>query len=448
MPRRPTIAIARQALAPCGNSRGSVAVMVALTITTLLVFMAFVLDAGYLYSEKNRYQNAVEAAAMAGAASLCSRSHEDIELVVREMALTNGLEDTDSALEARVGFYDENDRYTDFTEYKDFIDEDRIPENEYANAVLVVYRTASQALTGMQPKATLSVEAVAFLRRYGLLSLGEESNDGVTFRDFNDEYPEIANGGIHANADVEFNILGGGNPAIDADSVNVSAVGSVSGYASGISGIEPISMKPATANLDELYRQADKIITNADFPTGIGEELTDEEGNIYTRIGYGNPPTFCPYIGDHGGRVYYFESDAVDVQLSNPPDPGTDAEITNLTFVSETGVTWRANTTVKWGGENEKQVIIVAGEDIQFGGTFHSDGHFDAMGVTLWADGDISWRTTPPYTHSSTIRSLRMISHGLIDIQGPGWPAPVGFNLSFAPPCPPQDVRLGRLVTP
>ena len=448
MTRRPTITIARLALALCCNSRGSVAVMVALTITTLLVFMTFVLDAGYLYSEKNRYQNAVEAAAMAGAASLCNRSHDDIELLVREMAIANGLENTDSALITRVGFYDENDRYTDFAEYKDFIDEDRMPENEYANAVLVVYRTASQALTGMQPEATLSVKAVAFLRRYGLLSLGEGPNDGVRFRDFNNENPEIANGSIHANTNVEFDILGGGQPAIDVDSVNVSAVGSVSGYGSGISGIRPVSMKPASADLDELYRRADKIITNADFPTAIGEELTDEEGNIYTRVGYGNPPTFCPHIGDHGGRVYYFESDAVDVQLGNPPDPEVNAEITNLTFVSETGVTWRADATVKWGGENEKQITIIAGEDILFGGTFHSDGHFDAMGVTLWADGDISWRTTPPYTHSSTIRNLRMISHGLIDIQGPGWPAPVAFNLSFASPCPPQDVRLGRLVSP
>ncbi len=48
------------------SQSGSVAVVVALSMIVLLTMFAFVIDTGYLYGEKNKYQNGVEAAAMAG----------------------------------------------------------------------------------------------------------------------------------------------------------------------------------------------------------------------------------------------------------------------------------------------------------------------------------------------------------------------------------------------
>ena len=48
------------------SQAGSVAVVVALSMIVLLAMFAFVIGTGYLYGKKNKYQNGVEAAAMAG----------------------------------------------------------------------------------------------------------------------------------------------------------------------------------------------------------------------------------------------------------------------------------------------------------------------------------------------------------------------------------------------
>jgi len=70
------------------SQAGSVAIVVALSMIVLLTIFAFVIDAGYLYGEKNKFQNGVEAAAMAGAVSLCD---VDPEGVARQVAIDNGL---------------------------------------------------------------------------------------------------------------------------------------------------------------------------------------------------------------------------------------------------------------------------------------------------------------------------------------------------------------------
>ena len=70
------------------SQSGSVAVVVALSMIVLLAMFAFVIDTGYLYGEKNQYQNGVEAAAMAGAVSLCDG---DPAGVARQVAIDNGL---------------------------------------------------------------------------------------------------------------------------------------------------------------------------------------------------------------------------------------------------------------------------------------------------------------------------------------------------------------------
>ena len=100
------------------SQSGSVAIVVALSMIVLLTMFAFVIDAGYLYGEKNQYQNGVEAAAMAGAVSLCN---DDPEGVVRQVAIDNGL--PAGSLVVKVGFYDEKDIYENFPVYGDFVEE-------------------------------------------------------------------------------------------------------------------------------------------------------------------------------------------------------------------------------------------------------------------------------------------------------------------------------------
>ena len=89
----------------CSQS-GSMIIVVALSMVVLLTVTAFVIDTGYLYGEKNKFQNGVEAAAMAGAVSLCGG---DPEGVARMIAIDNGL--PAGSLVVKAGFYDEKDLY-------------------------------------------------------------------------------------------------------------------------------------------------------------------------------------------------------------------------------------------------------------------------------------------------------------------------------------------------
>ena len=72
-----------QTLESSTNQNGSIAVSVAFILTLLLGVMAFSIDTGYLFLNKHRYQNALEAAALAGATDLCG---DDLEATVRSIA--------------------------------------------------------------------------------------------------------------------------------------------------------------------------------------------------------------------------------------------------------------------------------------------------------------------------------------------------------------------------
>jgi len=435
------------------DQTGSVAVVVALILTLLLSVMAFTMDTGYLYIKKNQYQNAVEAAAMAGAVSLCDENPEN---AARKIAIENitglesGLEEGEAVLTIQTGFYDENDTYADFSTYKDFVasDDPAFPGGEHNNAVLVSLAVENSGLTGMMPlpkdsdesTVTIRTAAVAYLRAYGMLSLGTESDDGITFSNYAEDEPEMTNGSIHANNDISFDA----SPNIDSASVTITAAGNISGYGGGDSGVDPVSVKPVSAYLDDLYAKADVILSESDFPAS-GEITVD--GNVYAREYIGNSPTFKPHIGDHEGTIYFFDDD-VDVQLSNTM--GNESEITNFIFAARGSIKWHASSAHDWGGENKKQVTIVAGEDIIFGGMLYSDSYFDAMGVVFLAGGDITWRNTSTHGSVSSIRYTRMIADGSIDIEGP-YAMPqvhVVWSMKFGPPCPPNVVRLGRLITP
>ena len=50
---------------------GQTLVYVALTLVTLLLFVALAIEAGHLYSERRRMQNAADAGALAGVRELC-----------------------------------------------------------------------------------------------------------------------------------------------------------------------------------------------------------------------------------------------------------------------------------------------------------------------------------------------------------------------------------------
>lgn len=460
------------------NPGGSVTVIVALSMSVLVLLLVIVVETGFLYSEKNRYQNAVEAAAMAGALRLCSG---DVETVAYDIAIDNILPDEDSIetepngnngivfydqegnvyrLSCQTGFYDEKDEYPAFETYDDFAPEGSgsFPPDEYNNAVMVVLGSESAGLTGMMPlpenetTTTVKAAAVAYLKCYGMLSLNEGDGAGIVFKGFEEDALHIQNGDIHANGDVYFEK----EPDV-ANAATVSASGTVSGY-NGSGGAELISsVKPVS--LDNLREQADEIITADDFP--ISGTREDNDNNEYGRgLIFSKKdgvfkmltfPCFYPHKGTHGGKIYYFENNEKGgIVLSGPP-ADNDEPITNLTIVSEGNVYWTAKTSYVWGGDNEDQMVIITGENIEFGGgeqnIQNTDSYFKSEGVIFRVAGDVNWVVSgvniPPNY------KLRIITDGNIEFQykiDASQTYEPNLNHKFGPPCPPYEVRLGHLT--
>jgi|SRR5680860_87701 len=74
------------------KERGSVVVLVALALTTLLGFCALVTDVGLMYAQKAHLQNSVDAAALAGAQELPSNP-TDAKIIAIDYAARNGASD-------------------------------------------------------------------------------------------------------------------------------------------------------------------------------------------------------------------------------------------------------------------------------------------------------------------------------------------------------------------
>jgi Flp pilus assembly protein TadG len=83
------------------DESGAALVIVAISMTVLLGFTALVIDVGQMYLEKSKVQNAVDAAALAGAQKLlgdASTSVSDAKAAAREIAEKNGF--TPDSIEA------------------------------------------------------------------------------------------------------------------------------------------------------------------------------------------------------------------------------------------------------------------------------------------------------------------------------------------------------------
>ncbi len=147
------------------SQQGSVAVVVAFFLVGLLMMFAFVLNTGYLYGKKNTYQNAAEAAAMAGAARLCEGDAID---VAKQIAEENGV--NPKYVEVQLGFYDvENEKF-----YPEGSSD--YPEDEYNNAVLVSIQSTENTILGSflgKEQTQAGALTVAYLKRYSIVSLNE-----------------------------------------------------------------------------------------------------------------------------------------------------------------------------------------------------------------------------------------------------------------------------------
>ena len=437
------------------SQQGSVAVVVAFSLVALLMVFAFVLNAGYLYGEKNKYQNGVEAAAMAGAVNLCDGDSDWVKGVARQVAIDNGL--PMEAVEVKVGFYDERDLYGNFPVYKDFVWEEGAgyPEDEFNNAVMVKLDVTEETLMGGfvgKDEVTVGAAAVAYLQRYGMLALGEEDGDGIfilnSYKILKNGQPQLENGNIHANGDIIFN---NGNPGINPADVTVSACGTVSGYDEGISNAAPVHIAPVHVYLEKLYGMATAIFTTSDFPLVPREPDTcdtiENEYGLYATCFPGVTGIikrqFFPKPIDHEGGIYYFDLDdqsSFEVHINQ----GTDT--TNMTVASNQSIKLIAGEDAGGHahcGNPGNEVRIISKKDI----TIFSDSSMHFRGTVVWAGNKVIYWLGASHVFLGS-QSIRMIADRSIEMDTRSW-APFmverEFNFNFGPPCPPFIVRFGVL---
>ncbi len=437
------------------NNRGNIAIIVAISLTVLIGILAIIIDGGWLYASKNKWQNGVEAAAMAGAFAMCD---DDFEAVARQIAQENGLPSTEmEGLIILQGFYDEKDQYDDFPVYKDFIDENHanFPDDEYNNAVMVsLNANVSTFLAGIfgRDEVQVSASAVVYLQRYGMLALGEEDGDGIfilnSYKILKNGQPQLENGNIHANGDIIFN---NGNPGINPADVTVSACGTVSGYDEGISDAAPVHIAPVDVYLEKLYGMATAIFTISDFPPVPSVPDTcdgiENEYGLYATCFPGITGIikrkFFPKPINHEGGIYYFDLDdqsSFEVYINR----GTDT--TNMTVASNQSIKLIHGADAGGHahcGNPGNEVRIISKKDI----TIFSDNSMHFRGTVVWAGNKVIYWLGGSHTFLGS-QNIRMIADRSIEMDTHSW-APFmverEFNFNFGPPCPPSVVRLGKL---
>jgi hypothetical protein len=440
------------------NRTGSIALIIALSMVLILTLFFIFIDTGYLYSEKNIYQNGVEASAMAGAASLCD---EDPEALAREIAVKNGLQI--ESLVVRVGFYDENDEYNDFPEYKDFVWEASAayPEGEYNNAVMVVLHATEKTLMGGfagKDEVTIGAAAVAYVKNYGMVSLDDEK--GISFQ--GNAPVEFQNGEIHSSGDIN---------RTDAYSFINAPLNPYSGYTREI--------KPMNEEILEQLRTESEVeeIVPSDFgahpifwknapyalfyqsgtPFVKPQALTDafDPSELPLKpasVGWGLYPSADAYYIDlsvlaHGAKVFFDAQGRDDVlaiiYLKNPNPPPAEP-VQGVTFMANCPILVQGKDSFNYvdsshyGDEGDRTVSIISSKAIAL-----KTANVYTHGVLFWTGGDFGvYGMGGSSPHLSDM--ARVIATGAIKVEN--YTEQETWSFLFSSPCvPPFIPKLGRL---
>ena len=455
---------------------GGIAVSFVIFLCVLVSLVSFVINLGYLYAQKNKYQNAVESAAMSGAVSLCKGDREYVEKIVRKIADENGISDEDGTLSIVFGFYDEMDDYGDFSTYKDFTPEENMPSGEYVNAVYVSYKKEDAVLIKMGQEAGSSAAAVVYLKRLDIVSLdpegeiqiGHEStwDDVVFFSNHDIKYPQgkDADGSYHPEPEFNGSLLlaagellscpvgvsprgwSGERMEIHWDSGSPQSGGNIR------TGIDPITHIPEVDDeyLEKWRQKADIVYT----PDQAGKDNVFY-GKARVRNLEGGEYYYFDLTGQKG--IIFFDARETDNpilicnttfnQTSEFTHTANGNRISELTFVANRPITiTNSRDRIYIGGEGEEQAVFISGQDITlFGGPIKYDGAVFRTGgdFILFGGGGIF------------NQKIRIIADGSVlgkdnnDTDYIGSPGlyQIECTSRFGPPCPPNIPRLG-LLTP
>ena len=451
------------------KNTGNIAIVVAVSLTVLIGMLALVVDGGNLYATRDKYQNGVEAAAMASALHLCD---DDPIGVARVIAGENGLPFDSESLTVTKGFYDENNEYNDFTAYRDFVAEGAgdYPDGEYNNAVMVsLDADVSTFLAGIFAREQVSVKsgAVAYLKRYGIVSLNDEIYLWTgTYGDT--VYLGFKNGDLYAHGDIKLrDVPTLGPPTLeDCKAYACGAILSCTGYSNDP--WPPSGTNCSDVEVDEYIPGAAEITEIPPVDDEEMERLRDKANIIYTadsskdEVFYWED-TFNPGSGQSLKHAYYFDITGedqqgkkyfVDIEPGYHPDDGflkvvlinnqgpvlclhtpngTDANA--LDFVSRLPIHMDAGAEDHYGGEDQDQV------------NFITPGYIWVHRQGLHLHG-VYFRAGNYFTNFSSSSEMpepkmRVITDGRITLYGDR----EIYDASFGPPCPPSIVKLGRLET-
>jgi len=432
------------------NENGNIIIITALSLSLLLGVLSFVLNTGNLYGNKNQYKNAVEAAAMAGVVSLCGNNNP--VTVAMHIATENGL--SEDQIEIQTGFYDEENEYGNFGEYKNFVESINMPVREYENAVMVRVSIDKDLLVPgfiRKDKVMVSAAAVAYLKRYDMVSLN--SDVGICLG----ENSRWENGNIMSNGDIKFP----GHPfePPDFNNVNLITHGNVIACTSFFhywlqaylvdwnSGI-PISFENTFPNSQEI---TEIILINDEYIETFREKADTvySAGDAYDRAFFGHcldgSYLFCLGGENRYRRTYFFDSredlNAKVIITNNgfcgqiPPSHIAE-HIENITFVANCPILvhWQIGTDNILGSEGSNQVILISSHDMIIQGSLQINGATFICGGNFLQGGT-----------SAQKGNLRIIAQG--DIRKKDMHGGISgiFNFNFGPPCPPFIPKLGWL---
>ncbi len=431
------------------NENGNIVIIAALSLSLLLGVLSFVLNTGNLYGNKNQYKNAVEAAAMAGAVSFCG--YNDPVTVAMRIATENGL--PENQVEIQTGFYDEEDEYGNFGEYRNFVESTNMPAGEYENAVMVRVSINKDLLVPgfiRKDKVMVSAAAVAYLKRYDMVSLNPDK--GISLG----KNSNWENGNIMSNGDIKMP----GHPfAPDFNNVNLIAHGNIIAcssffhswlqrYLVNWNSGTPVSFEntfPDSPEITEIRLINDEYI----------ETFREKADTIYSAgdacdsVFFGHCPDgsylFCLGGENRRRRTCFFDSGGdlnASVVITNhescgqTPPSHIAENIENITFVANCPILvhWKIGTDNILGAEGSSQVILISSHDITIRG-----GNLQMKGVTFICGGNFLQGV------SAQEGNLRIIAQNDIRKEGMHGGVTGNFNFNFGPPCPPFIPKLGWL---
>ncbi len=308
------------------SEKANISIVVALSMVTIVFFVALAFDLGFLVMEKDSLRNKTEAAAKSGVQVL----HKDSTYMQAFWASYDSYQRNDEILPPiylyqrfHPGYYDYKKLYSDFPHFKNFasVRYGEVPADEPCNAVAILDMPKAVQTIEIKPSGAstgrVQSAGMAYAKNYTFLALSDAS-DAMRWYGWEDGYSNYKNCLIGSNGGIEFY----GTETFDNKTV-VEAGGAVVNDNGNVQINSIDKIRLPDINWDALREQAVSNGMVYDPETWSDSWTEDAFGNQLRRLVSGSAPNqtihyfFIPQgededgvlgtEGDHDGRTYFFE---------------------------------------------------------------------------------------------------------------------------------------------